>query len=230
MFSDRLVLQKLSIIDKLAIAYLLYYEGHMNIKSRNLSAAERKELTIETVVELAAEQNPAEITTTAIAQRMGLTQGALFRHFSSKEVLLEATMQWTCQRLLEQVDEAAATAGCPSSALEAMFLAHTDYVARYPGVPRLLYGELQRPGKTPVKTVVESLLKKYSQRLQQHLQQGIERGDFYPQLNTQAAASLYIGSIQALVIQATVSGEAQLISQQAPAAFALFRRSLEIHS
>lgn len=201
----------------------------MNTKPRQLTAAERKELTIETVVELAAEQNPAEITTTAIAQRMGLTQGALFRHFSSKEMLLEATMQWVSQRLLDRVDRAAAKAGYPLAALEAMFMAHTSFVARHPGVPRLLFGELQRPGKTLIKSMVETLLQEYSQRLQLHLQQGIEQGVFYPQLNTQAAASLYIGSIQALVIQATVSGEAQLISQQAPAAFALFRRSLEVH-
>ncbi len=202
----------------------------MNTKPRQLTAAERKELTIETVVELAAEQNPAEITTTAIAQRMGLTQGALFRHFSSKEMLLEATIQCVSQRFLVSVDRSAAKAGCPLAALEAMFMAHTSFVARHPGVPRLLFGELQRPGKTLIKSMVETLLQEYSQRLQLHLQQGIEQGVFYPQLNTQAAASLYIGSIQALVIQATVSGEAQLISQQAPAAFALFRRGLEIHS
>ena len=199
----------------------------MNTKPKHLAAAERKELTIETVIELAAEQNPAEITTTAIAQRMGLTQGALFRHFASKEALLEATMQWVSRRLLDRVDRAAAKASCPLAALEAMFMAHTSFVARHPGVPRLLFGELQRPGKTLIKSMVETLLQEYSQRLQAYLQQGIERGDFYPQLNTQAAASLYIGSIQALVIQSTVSGEAQLISQQAPAAFALFRRSLE---
>lgn len=201
----------------------------MNTKPRHLAAAERKELTIETVVELAAEQNPAEITTTAIAQRMGLTQGALFRHFASKDALLEATMQWVSRRLLDRVDRAAAKTSCPLAALEAMFMAHTSFVARHPGVPRLLFGELQRPGKTLIKSMVETLLQEYSQRLQAHLQQGIERGVFYQQLNTQAAASLYIGSIQALVIQSTVSGEAQLISQQAPAAFALFRRSLEVH-
>lgn len=199
----------------------------MTSKPRHLAAAERKELTIETVVELAAEQNPAEITTTAIAQRMGLTQGALFRHFSNKDAMLEATMQWVSQRLLKRIDYAAADAESALDALEAIFMAHTGFVARHPGVPRLLFGELQRPGKTRIKTMVQTLLQQYSLRLQAHLQRGIEQGELDPGLDVQAATSLFIGTIQGLVMQATLTGEPRQISQQAPAAFILYRRSLE---
>ena len=59
----------------------------MSGHSRHLPADERRAATVEAVVDLAAEQNPSDITTTAIAQRMGLTQGALFRHFPTKEGL-----------------------------------------------------------------------------------------------------------------------------------------------
>ena len=61
----------------------------MNGRSKHLPADERRAATVEAVVDLAAEQNPSDITTTAIAQRMGLTQGALFRHFQSKDAILE---------------------------------------------------------------------------------------------------------------------------------------------
>lgn len=53
--------------------------------SRYLSAEERRAVTVDTVVALAAEENPSEITTAAIAARMKVTQGALFRHFPSKD-------------------------------------------------------------------------------------------------------------------------------------------------
>ena len=66
----------------------------MTSRPTYLPAEERRTATVETVVKLAAEQNPADITTTAIAERMGLTQGALFRHFPTKEAILEATMSW----------------------------------------------------------------------------------------------------------------------------------------
>ncbi|MDE2380483.1 TetR family transcriptional regulator, partial [Bradyrhizobium sp.] len=60
------------------------------MNEKYLSAEERRRLTVETVVSLAAAQNPSEITTAAIAARMHVTQGALFRHFPSKDAIWQA--------------------------------------------------------------------------------------------------------------------------------------------
>ena len=128
----------------------------MNDKSRHLPAAERRAVTVEAVVELAAEQNPGEITTAAIADRMHVTQGALFRHFANKDAIWEAVMHWVAERLLARVDRAAAEASSPLAALEAMFLAHVDFVARHPGVPRILFGERQRADDAPAKRMVRT--------------------------------------------------------------------------
>lgn len=57
------------------------------------SADERRAATVEAVVQLAATQNPSDITTSAIASHMHLTQGALFRHFPSKDAILQAVME-----------------------------------------------------------------------------------------------------------------------------------------
>ena len=56
-------------------------------RPKNLPADQRRAVTVEAVIELTAEQNPGDITTTAITQRMNLTQGALFRHFPSKDAI-----------------------------------------------------------------------------------------------------------------------------------------------
>ncbi|MBP6534586.1 MAG: TetR family transcriptional regulator, partial [Arenimonas sp.] len=56
----------------------------MNIRAKNLSAEQRRAMTVQTVIDLAAGQDPGEITTAAIAEHMQVTQGALFRHFPSK--------------------------------------------------------------------------------------------------------------------------------------------------
>ncbi len=42
----------------------------MSVSRKHLRAEERRVVTVETVVELAGEQNPSEITTAAIAKRM----------------------------------------------------------------------------------------------------------------------------------------------------------------
>ncbi|MFZ4802284.1 MAG: TetR/AcrR family transcriptional regulator, partial [Chlorobium sp.] len=60
---------------------------------RNLPAEQRRAVTVEAVIELAAEKNPASITTAEIAGRMQLTQGALFRHFPTKDALWQSVME-----------------------------------------------------------------------------------------------------------------------------------------
>ena len=60
----------------------------MNKRATRLSAEERRASTVETVIDLAAEQNPSDITTAAIAERMGLTHGAQVRHFATKDEIL----------------------------------------------------------------------------------------------------------------------------------------------
>ena len=116
---------------------------------KNLSAEERKVVTVEAVVELAAKQNPSSITPAAIAKQMSLTQGALFRHFSNKEAIWQAVMEWVSNRLLTRVKKAAANALNPLAALEAVFMTHVDFIVAHPGVPRMLFGELQRVETTP---------------------------------------------------------------------------------
>ncbi|WP_240744288.1 TetR family transcriptional regulator [Desulfopila sp. IMCC35006] len=59
---------------------------------KHLPADERREVTITHVIELATEQNPTDTTNAAIAFRMGLTQGALFRHSHNKAAILQAVM------------------------------------------------------------------------------------------------------------------------------------------
>jgi TetR/AcrR family transcriptional regulator len=95
-------------------------------KPRNLPADQRRAVTVEAVIELTAEQNPGDITTAAIAQRMNLTQGALFRHFPSKDAIWQAVMEWVAERLLQRVDRAIQGADSPLQALEAVFMAHIE--------------------------------------------------------------------------------------------------------
>ena len=77
---------------------------------KHLPAEQRRNDTVRALIALAAEQNPTDITTAAVAKRMGLTQGALFRHFPSKDAILEAVMEWVAERLLARIDKAARTA------------------------------------------------------------------------------------------------------------------------
>ena len=198
----------------------------MNGHSKHLPADERRAATVEAVVDLAAEQNPSDITTTAIAQRMGLTQGALFRHFPTKDAILQAVMSWVTERLLARVDKAAEGTTSPVAALEAVFMTHIDFVSEHPGVPRMLFGELQRPGETLPKRIVQTLINHYGERLHRLLEAGKAQGELDAGLDVDAAAVLFIGTIQGLVMQSLLAGDVTRIRRDAPGVFAIYLRGI----
>lgn len=192
----------------------------------SLPAEERRAVTVEAVVELSGEQNPSEITTAAIAKHMNVTQGALFRHFPSKDAIWEAVMNWVAERLLARVDRAAAGAPGPLAALEAMFMSHIEFVAEHPGVPRMMFGELQRSDASPAKQMVRTLIQRYGERLHALLQRGKASGELAADLDCEAAATLFIGTIQGLVMQSLLAGDVGRIRKDAPGAFAIYRRGI----
>lgn len=198
----------------------------MGKRPPRLAAEARRATTVEAVIELAAEQNPSDITTSAIAERMGLTQGALFRHFPNKDAIVQAVVSWAAEHLMARVDRAADSADTSLAALEAVFQAHVGFVAEHPGVPRMLFGELQRPDRTLARQLVQGLMQRYGERLRRLLEAGRRRGELDPALDVDAAVLLFIGTIQGLVIQAMVAGDVARAGRDAPAVFAIYRRGI----
>ncbi|MCC7546028.1 MAG: hypothetical protein RLZZ369_103 [Pseudomonadota bacterium] len=197
------------------------------MSAKHLPADERRAATVEAVVNLAAHHNPSEITTTWIARQMGVTQGALFKHFPTKEAILEAVMSWVAERLLARIDQSAQGCDSPLVALEAMFLAHIAFVSEHPGVPRMLFGELQRQGDTLPKKMVQTLIRQYRERLQLLLEQGKASGELDAQLDVDAAAVLFIGSIQGLVMQSLIAGDVTRLRDDAPGVWFIYRRGIK---
>ena len=198
----------------------------MDQPNKRLTADDRRAVTVEAVVALAAETNPSEITTAAIATHMHLTQGALFRHFPNKDAIWEAVMQWVADRLLARVESAARGAASPLAALEAMYLAHIGFVVEHPGVPRMIFGELQRAEDSAAKRMVKTLIRRYRERLLALIENGKAVGELDSQLDAAAAATLFIGSVQGLVMQALLLGTSKQMRKNAAASFAIYRRGI----
>ena len=200
----------------------------MQPPSKYLPADQRRAVTVEAVIELAAQQNPSEITTAAIAKHMSVTQGSLFRHFANKEAILESVINWVAKRLLTRIDKAMQGQTTALAALHAAFMTHIQFISDHPGVPRILFSELQRKESTAAEKLVSTLLNQYRQRVQQTLELGKQDHEFDTELDIEAAAQLFIGSIQGLVVQSVLLGTGFAIQHAAQDTFALYTRAIEV--
>lgn len=198
----------------------------MSTSAKHLPAEERRAVTVEAVIALAGEKNPNDITTADIARQMHVTQGSLFRHFSTKDAIWQSVMEWVSERLMSRIDSAARGIDSPVQALKAMFMAHVDFVADHPGVPRMMFGQLQNAATTPAKRLAQALIQRYSERIASRLEQGKTSGEIAPEVDTRSSAILFVGMLQGLVMQSLLSGDITHLRRDAPGVFAAFARGL----
>ena len=199
----------------------------MTQTAKNFPAEKRKAATVQAVITLAAEKNPNDISTSAIAAVMGLTQGALFRHFLSKDLMWQSVMEWVADCLLSRVDKVIHTVQSPLAALEAVFMTHMDFVTSHPGVPRILLMELQRGEVTPAKQMAQTLLKQYEERICQLIEAGKASGELNRQISTASAATLFVGTIQGLVLRSILADTPSKAMPEAAGVFSVYRRGIE---
>jgi AcrR family transcriptional regulator len=191
-----------------------------------LSGEARRAEIIDAVLSLSAERSPGLITTAEIAKALGLSQGAIFKHFPSKEDIWLAVAEQVANSLLATIKQAAEQATAPLAALRAVFLAHVGFVIEHPGTPRFIFHELQRAVDSPVKQRLRGMLANYRQLLVRLLEAAAQRGELDEKINQQAAASLFIGSIQGLVMQSMVAGSQLAMREQAVDVLAILERGI----
>ena len=208
----------------------------MEISAKNVKQPTeiRQAALVEAALRLAAQRSPADITTGDLAQAVGITQGAVFRHFSSKEAVWLAVLDWTADTLMRRLAAAAddelanLDKLAPLAAMHAVFMAHVDFVVAHPGVPRVIFQELQRAQDTVLKARVRGLMQQYRRLLMGLLERAQAQRLLAPDTDPEAAAVLFVGSVQGLVMQSLISGEVRAMAQQAPGVFKIYLRGLTL--
>jgi AcrR family transcriptional regulator len=195
---------------------------------KRLAADERREEIIRVTLALASKKGVDDVTTQDMAQAMGVTQGAVFRHFQSKDAIWMAVMQWVRDHLMGVLGKAAAQGRDPLDALERMFFAHVEFISRHPAIPRVLMSEHLHRRSSALRQLVTEILLGYETKIDGLLSdaqaQGLARAD----LDTHAAATLYIGMIQGLVLQTSILRDRRTLAAEAARTFPIFLQAIRL--
>ncbi len=191
-----------------------------------LGADERREEIIRVTLELAASQGVDDVTTQDMAQAMGLTQGAVFRHFASKDAIWLAVMQWVRDRMMSVLGRAASQGRDPLDALQRMFFAHIEFIAGHPAIPRVLTSQHLHGRNAVLRKLVTEIMLGYEEKIAGLLVDAKTQGLVRADLDPRAAATLYIGMIQGLVLQSSILRGQRTLSTEAARVFPLFRYAI----
>jgi len=102
---------------------------------------ERRLQILQTLAAMLQEPKPEKITTAALAARVGVSEAALYRHFSSKAQMYEGLIEFIEQTLLGLIARITADTPSPAAQIEAILGMLLNFAEKNPGMTRVLIGD-----------------------------------------------------------------------------------------
>ena len=163
--------------------------------------AERKTEIIESALSLAAEQGVKRVSTQAIADRVGIAQSTIFRHFKTRDAIFEAAIEWLAERLFHTLTPCFSSAEPASRRLEDMIHRQLRFVSKHKGLPRLIFSDRLHLESPVLKQAVQTIIKRYTAQLTSLVVAGIESGEFKPDLDAEKTARYIAALLHGLVLR-----------------------------
>lgn len=197
-------------------------------RAERKSSEERREEIVEAVLELAAERGVKQVTTQAIAERVGIAQPTIFRHFKTRDAILHAALEWIGKGMLAALTPILAGGGPADERLRQLLRRQLQFISRRKGMPRLLFSERLHLEDPQLKAVVLRIMEAYMGRVAKLLRGGVAEGRFRADLDPEETAALIVALIQGLVMRWSLTDFAMPLEAQGEAIWRLLGPALGV--
>jgi len=165
------------------------------------SAELRKAEIVAAVLDLADRIGPDRVTTGAAAAAVGVSQAALFRHFSTKDTLWLAVADHVAGELSIEWERALANTNDPIDRLKALVGAQLEQIVATPALPMLLFSRELNVGNENLRAAFRNLLMKFQALIVTELARGQDAGSLRREVAPADAAVLLTSLVQGMAIR-----------------------------
>ena len=169
---------------------------------RKPASTPRQDEILERTLELVREGGLGGLTTRRIAERVGFTEAALFRHYPTKQALLLALMDRLEDMLLGPIRTIASDPSLSApERLEGMVRHHTRLVREHDSLPILLLAEASASGDPALLDRMRSIFHGYLSLLEGVAREGQANGEVTRGVQPDCLAILLLGAPAGLAIR-----------------------------
>jgi len=189
-------------------------------------AGSRKQQIVETVLELVAAHGTEAVSAQFVADAIGVTQPAIFRHFPTKEAMWLAVMDWLEQRLVAIYSAADDSREAGLVVLSRMFLEHVKLIERYPALAKLVLSDQLRLQYPSLKERFGKIHQAYATRLTAVIDRAKSDGAVGDAAAPKDAATMFLSLIQGLGFQFAIARLPVKLSTEAERVLALYLQAI----
>lgn len=154
---------------------------------------------------LAFEVGPQSVTTGMIADRLGLTQPAIYKHFSNKDEIWVSAAEFLCDQISENITHTTEQATDPQDQVRRLILGHLQLLQRAPALPEIMVSHGAEDGQSAVQSKIQIAMAGFTDAMTQAIQSAQSAEALRTDLAAKDMAALLLGVIQSLVLRLLVT-------------------------
>jgi TetR/AcrR family fatty acid metabolism transcriptional regulator len=189
------------------------------------SGDERRRQIARSVLALATERGVSGISVAAVAARIGVAPSALYRHYPSKDAMLDATLEHIASGVLANLAAVGAEHREPLDALGRLLERHIELIQRNRGIPLVVFSEdFFRDVRRRRRLV--AMMQSYRGGIESLVREAQRRGRVRAALDPSTLSLMFFGLFQAPAIHWHLSGGRADLADHARRAWSVFHRGI----
>ena len=192
----------------------------------HLDSELRRHQIVQTARKIVATQGMAFFTIQELAREVGVSEGAIYRHFKSKDEILLVLIQDIEHALLDAISESARPGEGALDQLRHLLQRHFRPLERRYGVSFVIVAEALRFADSQVKQATRLMVERYLETIAAILKAGVEEGELDEGVDPGAAALMFFGMIQASVTLWSFSNRAHPLAEHRASLWDMFKNAL----
>jgi AcrR family transcriptional regulator len=175
------------------------------MSARKTDTEKRQEQITQAALDLINDQGVSGLNIAGIARRVGIVPSALYRHFASKDAVLDAVLDLIRKRLLENVTHVRRNTPVPLKQLKLLFARHIAMLSENRAIPHVVFSDAVYNGQPDRKAKVAQIITTYLKEIETIIESGRQDGTIQKEMVPATAAVMFLGMIMPAAVLWNVS-------------------------
>ena len=194
--------------------------------SRKDTETRQREI-VEATLELLAESGTQNLTTAHIAERVGISEAALYRHFDGKFDIIGSSIEFVGKRMqseLSRIPEEKTS----MKKLKWVFFRHLEYIEENPGNARLLFSDDIHFDDKDLRKLLRRVVEQRKDFIKKIVKEGQRNEEIKKSMDPEGITLLFIGLIQAKVLLWSLHGRSFSLKKKSRELWEVFKEGVSV--
>ncbi len=196
--------------------------------AEKLATDVRQEQIAEAALRLVASHGMKGLSVAAVARRVGLVPSAIYRHFRSKDALVEALLDLFGSKILGNVHAVHRETDDPVERLRRLLMRHARLIRENEAIPRVIFSEEVYSRSSEMRARLHGIVKEFLSRVAEIVQEGQRAGRIRPDLDADTVSLVFIGLFQPAAVLWHLSNGGFDVTKHTQRAWQILRDAIEV--